>query len=301
MSVAGWWSRRASARLKTRLGALVAITRGSSSCSGAAVAPASPNQGRDQAVASRYTSSDAGRCWLGRWHYPRRTPGGSLRTTWRWVFAHLPIACADVLPVQRDPQGVVRQVGLIRRALEDQEVWCQVGGRVHNAETTQAAAQWHLRDTSALTARLRRSPPRSKRADVAEAVVGDDGHGGPDDDRPWRRRRLAACYRRDVEHGHGLRQRAVDGQALPVAQAGCRSPVGTGASARTHAGTSASCQEWRVAGWTAGVAGELDGPVAQPSMVAGSHAAPLGSSPLSSVSSPFWPMTSRKRGGACRA
>lgn len=66
---------------------------------------------------------------------------------WRWVSDHLPIACVDVLPVRRDGQGVVSQVGLIRRTFEDRQVWCHVGGRVLYGESTREGAERHLRST----------------------------------------------------------------------------------------------------------------------------------------------------------
>lgn len=63
---------------------------------------------------------------------------------WEWVSLHMPIPCADILPVVKDDLGQVLFVGLILRDFGDRRVWCQLGGRVLYQETMAQCARRHL-------------------------------------------------------------------------------------------------------------------------------------------------------------
>jgi ADP-ribose pyrophosphatase YjhB (NUDIX family) len=69
---------------------------------------------------------------------------------WAWATAHLPIPCADVVPVLINQIGVVSHVGLIyRESPFDGQRWCHIGGRVRLEETVRDAALRHLKATLA--------------------------------------------------------------------------------------------------------------------------------------------------------
>lgn len=63
---------------------------------------------------------------------------------WEWVSERLPIACVDLLPVQRDNTGRVARIGLIMRDSPMGPRWCHLGGRVMYGETLTAALVRHL-------------------------------------------------------------------------------------------------------------------------------------------------------------
>ncbi|GAB6903639.1 hypothetical protein JCM9957A_67310 [Kineosporia succinea] len=60
---------------------------------------------------------------------------------------NLPIACVDLLPVQRDDTGRVSHVGLIERDSPMGRRWCHLGGRVGYDESLQEAGRRHLEDS----------------------------------------------------------------------------------------------------------------------------------------------------------
>lgn len=62
---------------------------------------------------------------------------------WQWVSENLPIACVDVLPVQRDSDGAIRRIGLIRRESPMGEKWCHLGGRLVYGESMLDGANRH--------------------------------------------------------------------------------------------------------------------------------------------------------------
>jgi ADP-ribose pyrophosphatase YjhB (NUDIX family) len=66
---------------------------------------------------------------------------------WQWASAHLPIACVDVLPVQRDGDGAIRQIGLIWRKSPMGEKWCHIGGRLLYGESLLDGANRHTNDS----------------------------------------------------------------------------------------------------------------------------------------------------------
>lgn len=63
---------------------------------------------------------------------------------WKWASERLPIACVDLLPVQRDAAGRVARIGLIRRDSPMGPRWCHLGGRVLYGETLAEALRRHL-------------------------------------------------------------------------------------------------------------------------------------------------------------
>ena len=68
---------------------------------------------------------------------------------WATVQDSVPILCVDIVPVRRDPEGNVTDVGFIRRAAPfgDEPVWCHVGGRANLGESLAEAITRHLTET----------------------------------------------------------------------------------------------------------------------------------------------------------
>ena len=68
---------------------------------------------------------------------------------WKWAQDHLPIACADVVPVTTADDGrTIQQVGLIlRNTPHEGKRWCIVGGRMWRNESLADAAGRQLRET----------------------------------------------------------------------------------------------------------------------------------------------------------
>jgi ADP-ribose pyrophosphatase YjhB (NUDIX family) len=68
---------------------------------------------------------------------------------WKWVQDHMPIACADVVPVRLGSDGrAIEQIGLIHRNTPHQGMrWCMVGGRMWRNESLAEAASRQLRET----------------------------------------------------------------------------------------------------------------------------------------------------------
>jgi ADP-ribose pyrophosphatase YjhB (NUDIX family) len=66
---------------------------------------------------------------------------------WEWASARLPIACVDVLLVQRGRDRHVQRVGLILRDSPFGPRWCHIGGRVLHDEELRVAAHRHLDQT----------------------------------------------------------------------------------------------------------------------------------------------------------
>jgi ADP-ribose pyrophosphatase YjhB (NUDIX family) len=68
---------------------------------------------------------------------------------WKWVQDHMPIPCADVVPVQLGADGrTIARVGLIYRDTPHQGMrWCMVGGRMWRNESLAEAAGRQLRET----------------------------------------------------------------------------------------------------------------------------------------------------------
>lgn len=68
---------------------------------------------------------------------------------WARIQATVPIACVDFVPVRRDGDGTVDQVGLIRRHHPDDGrlVWCHLGGRIRYGESVIDALERHREST----------------------------------------------------------------------------------------------------------------------------------------------------------
>src|SRR4051812_1541623 len=74
---------------------------------------------------------------------PRAVNGHLSDQDWQWASEHLPIACVDVLPVQRGDDGGIRRIGLIRRDSPMGEKWCHIGGRLLYGESLLDGANRH--------------------------------------------------------------------------------------------------------------------------------------------------------------
>jgi ADP-ribose pyrophosphatase YjhB (NUDIX family) len=81
---------------------------------------------------------------------------------WKWVQDTLPIACADVVPVQLAADGkTIARVGLIYRDTPHQgKRWCMVGGRMRRNESLAEAAGRQLHETLGPVVRFAIEPDR---------------------------------------------------------------------------------------------------------------------------------------------
>jgi len=67
---------------------------------------------------------------------------------WKWVQDHMPIPCADVVPVRLGAGKTIAKIGLIYRDTPHQGMrWCMVGGRMWRNESLAEAAGRQLRET----------------------------------------------------------------------------------------------------------------------------------------------------------
>jgi len=81
---------------------------------------------------------------------------------WKWVQDTMPIACADVVPVQLTGDGkTIQKIGLIHRDTPHQGMrWCMVGGRMWRNESLAEAASRQLRETLGPSVRFAIDPDR---------------------------------------------------------------------------------------------------------------------------------------------
>ena len=80
---------------------------------------------------------------------------------WKWVQDHMPIPCADVVPVRLDSTGQLEKIGLIFRDTPHQgRRWCMVGGRMWRNESLADASVRQLHETLGPQVRFDIDPDR---------------------------------------------------------------------------------------------------------------------------------------------